>query len=115
MSTAQSQGQGHGGPRRGSGSGSPRHPDFEPGNTVAVSHGAYSPRVVEPRARQLLDELATVAPAWLELVDTAALTAWARTEARCEVLREWCDEHGLLDAEGKPTGAADLLIRCEKQ
>ena len=98
----------------GRGNGSPKK-DFEPGHMLSVKHGAYSPRVVEPIARRLLDELQVTAASWIEEVDTSALTAWAHAEARCEVLRDWCATHGLLDAKGKPTGASDLLLRCEKQ
>ncbi len=88
--------------------------DAEPGNTLALKHGAYSTRVVEPRARAILAHVTVTAPAWLELVDSAALDAWATAEARCAVLREWCDEHGLIDSKGKATHAADLLLRSER-
>ena len=42
----------------------PRHPDFEVGNSVALRHGAQSPRAIAERAQQVHAELLTVAP-WL--------------------------------------------------
>jgi hypothetical protein len=80
------EGPGRGGPAKGRGAGSKYEP-FQPGHTLSLRHGAYSPRVVEPLARRLLGEFAEAKPVWIEQVDTAALTAWARAEARCEVLR----------------------------
>lgn len=40
----------------------PRHPDFEPGNTLSLVHGAYSPRAIEERAEQVHAALLEVAP-----------------------------------------------------
>lgn len=91
-----------------------RHPPFPPGNDVAVRHGAYSTRVIAPRAAAILAEVTADPPDWLHAVDAGALTAWAETEARSDVLRQYTNEHGLLDSKGKPTGAADLLLRNER-
>lgn len=87
---------------------------FGPGNEVAVKHGAYSLKAVAPLAQAILTEVTAGAPSWLESVDASALTAWAEAEARCDVLRVWTNEHGLLDEKGRATGAADLLLRCER-
>ncbi len=92
-----------------------QRPPFEPGNETARKHGAHSSTIVEPRARAVLAALEAEAPVWLHAVDRAALEAWARAEARCGILRDWVDERGLLDPKGKPTGAAELLLRCERQ
>jgi hypothetical protein len=89
-------------------------PPFEPGHTLSTRHGAYSSRVLEPVARRLVDDLEASAPWWVESVDRAAVDAYARAEARVEVLARWTAEHGLLDAKGKPTAAADLLLRVER-
>jgi hypothetical protein len=39
-----------------------RHPDFEPGNTAAVTHGADSQRFIAQKARQVHVALLDVAP-----------------------------------------------------
>jgi len=91
-----------------------RHPDFDGGNTVALRHGAYSTRVVEPLAARFVAELEASEPSWVEAVDRAAVDAWAVAEARAVTLRAWIDEHGLLDSAGKPTPAAELLLRVER-
>ena len=40
----------------------PRHPDFEPGNELALRHGTYSPRAVAERAALVHASLLEVAP-----------------------------------------------------
>ena len=42
----------------------PRHPDFTPGNTVALKHGANSPTAVAARAELVRPRLFEVCP-WL--------------------------------------------------
>lgn len=102
-------GEGLGGPARGAGRGSPRHPDFEPGNTFALRHGVYAAgeeQLIRRRAREealaaeLLDErpdLAGFANAW-------HVTDWCREV--CYVLE--IDE--LLGRLG-PIGAEDGGVR----
>lgn len=88
-------------------------PPFEQGHTVTVTHGAKSPRLVRERANRLLDQVQSDRPAWLADVDQAAIWDWVYAEARCELLREWLDEHGHLDEHGKPREAARFLVTCE--
>lgn len=90
-------------------------PPFAPGHTSSVKHGAESPRLVSQRAERLLEEVAADRPSWLGEVDGSAVRAWAYAEARCAMLREWTDQHGLLDDRGRPTHAATLLLQCERQ
>jgi hypothetical protein len=90
-------------------------PPFEAGNTSAATHGAKSPRLVRARANRLLEEVTADRPVWLNDVDQAALWSWVYAEARCELLREWLDEHGHLDDKGKPRDAAQFLLSCERQ
>lgn len=89
-------------------------PPFEPGHTLSLRHGAYSPRKVDPLAEELAEKAREAALYLSDPGYSAAVWAWARAEARVQLLTEWVDEHGLLDAEGRPRAAADLLIRCER-
>jgi hypothetical protein len=40
----------------------PRHPDFEPGNVLALTHGAQSGRAIEARAAEVHEQLLELAP-----------------------------------------------------
>lgn len=93
-----------------------QRPPFEKGHELSTKHGAWSDRKVSPVAQryettalQTVDYLAD--PSY-----RPALSAWARTEARIELLEEWLDEHGMVDDEtGQVRGAANLLARFETQ
>jgi hypothetical protein len=88
---------------------------FKAGNRAALKHAAWSPRVIDPRARELVDSVAPGASWWTD-VDWPAVWAWARCEARCELLHEWLAERGGdLDDEDNVRPAADLLARLTKQ
>lgn len=88
-------------------------PPFTEGNTVAMRHGARSPRHVQPIADALLAEISDVAPWAMRPAFAGEVAAWAHAEARCRLLRAWIDEHGLLSAEGLK--AADSLDRAERR
>jgi len=81
------------------------------GNKIALKHGARSPRVVGPIVDALVVELAAVAPWTARPAFAAEVNAWAHAEARCQVLRHWADEHGVLSDEG--LAAAGELARAE--
>lgn len=97
------------------------HPPFEPGNQVALKHGAYQPRRFEPLALELVESTLTEAGReggqtgyLLEASYRAALWAWARTEARVQLVSEWLIDRGAeLDVDGEVLGAASLLNRLE--
>lgn len=90
-------------------------PPFEPGNEVAVRHGAYSPRRVDPLAQQILTAVEGTVTWWTP-ADRAQVWRWARLEARCQLLVEHLDElGGDLDADGNERPAAALLTRLEQQ
>lgn len=88
---------------------------YEPGNTAALKHGAWSPAVVEPKATEILEAVRPTVTWWTP-ADEPAVQAWARTEARVQLIHEWLVERGSeLDAEGEVLGAANMLTRLEKQ
>jgi hypothetical protein len=91
---------------------------FENGNAVALRHGAYSPRRVEPLAQELVDQVLSdpgtsylTASRW-----RAAVWSWARCEARCQLLSEYLMDHADpagLDAEGNISPALRALSKFE--
>jgi phage terminase small subunit len=90
-------------------------PPFEPGNSVALRHGAYSPRRVDPLAAELVERVLADTD-WLRPCDRPAVWAWARAEARVQLLAEHLAANGgdLAD-DGSVRPAADLLSRVEAQ
>src|SRR4051794_6535734 len=90
-----------------------RAPAFEPGNDAAETHGALSSRRVEPLASDLAAELLAVAPWCGQGAFAATVAAWSWSEAQAALLRAYIDEHGMLDADGRPLPALALLDRVE--
>lgn len=102
-------------------------PPFAESNAMARKHGAWSDRKISPIAAELLadvDQLLADDPDLAHLTSPVfrpALRAWARTEARVELVAAWLDERtdgalpGDLDADGEIRPAADLLTRLEGQ
>jgi hypothetical protein len=87
---------------------------FEPGHTVSLRHGAWSPRSIAPVAAELEEGLHATAPWTTGSAFTAARSSWSWTEAQCVLLRAWLDEVGLLDPETfEPRPASVLLNRLE--
>jgi hypothetical protein len=100
------------------------HPPFEDGNDVALRHGAYSPRRVDPLASELVE--AEVARASVEGSATSylaepsyrpALWAWGRAEARCQLIVEWLEDKASIgiDSDGEELGALRALARFEQR
>ncbi len=88
-------------------------PPFDPGHTLSTRHGADSERRWRPIADRLAAEALDQAP-WLGRRSfRAALAAWAKAEARVELVDAWLDEHGVLDADGVPRPAATYALRLE--
>jgi hypothetical protein len=100
-----------------------RHPPFAPGHELSIKHGAWSPRKYGPLTEQLVTgmlELAKGEPHRLGYLaapeHAATLWAWARTEARVQLVYEWLhDQGGEVDDEGDVTAASTLLTRLERQ
>jgi hypothetical protein len=77
-----------------------QRPPFQPGNDLAVKHGAYSPYRVDPLAHQFRDEiLSSPDMAYLQKPQYAA-TFWAycRTAARVQLLEDYVDAMSMSDA-----------------
>jgi hypothetical protein len=83
--------------------------DAEPGNFIALKHGARSRRVYEPIARDLATGLLEERPDLEDFPD--ALTQWAEAEARAELLRAWVAERGMFDAENTPRSGVLTWLR----
>ena len=65
----------------------PRHPPFEPGNRLAVVHGAESPALVAERAELVHAELKEAAP-WVTDLDGEAVARYCQAEARSRMLHD---------------------------
>jgi hypothetical protein len=65
---------------------------FEAGNLARVTHGAWSPLLVDPLAEELV---AAIAPTvtWWQPCDRPAVWAWGQTEALFQLLPEWSARH----------------------
>lgn len=62
---------------------------YEPGNLAAVKHGAYSERIVNERALDVLRRLQETDDCkWLADVDAVQLDTWLKARARYELLDE---------------------------
>lgn len=83
----------------------------EPGNARALTHGAHSPRLVEPRAEVILErveELCAGTPAGAPPF-APARRVLARRLAQAELVQEWLERENAgspLDADGAPLPAA---------
>lgn len=82
-----------------------QRPPFAPGHEVSLRHGAYSPRKVDPLARELVaGVLADSSSPAVAPVFRPALWAWARAEAQVQLLTEWLTKQ----AESTGDGVGDL-------
>lgn len=77
-----------------------------PGNTLALQHGAYSPRVIDPLTAEIrASVLEDPATDYLAAARFApAVWAWARAEAQVQVLTEYLAKA----AEAAENGVGDL-------
>jgi hypothetical protein len=87
---------------------------FKEGHEVKVTHGAYLKRRVDPVARELVETIIEDVPYLSEPSYEPAVWAWARAEARVQVLAAWLDENGALDENGTPRPALAALLQFEK-
>lgn len=75
---------------------------FQPGHTLSLQHGAYSPRKVDPLARDLVDQVLAEPDArhLSAVVYRPALWAWARAEAQVQLLTEYLAKAGEASGDG---------------
>lgn len=95
-----------------------RHPLFEPGNAMNLRHGAYSPRKVDPLAALIIEAHACDPDVQYlgQPKYAAALWAWARSEARVQLLDEWVSAMTLgqqTESTRGQTSPIEVLRRAE--
>ena len=88
-------------------------PPFEAGNVAALRHGARSPRRLGELASALAAELTSAAPWTSRPAFHRAVTAWATSEAACELYRVHFDRVGLFDEAGELQAGLDRWDRAE--
>jgi len=95
-------------------------PPAEPGNELALKHGAFSPRYIDPMARELVEHaLALAGESGSGLAYLAegkfrlALAAWARAQCIADRLLAACVQEGALEAGGTDSSALTQLHRWE--
>ena len=91
-----------------------RAPNVESGNTLSQKHGAWSSRIVDPVAHELVSIVLDQVPYLADPSYEPAVWAWARAEARVVVLSAWLDDHGPLDKQGVPRPALSALKDFER-
>jgi hypothetical protein len=87
---------------------------YQPGNLEALKHGAYSPRKIDPLARELVASVLSQVAYLSDPSYAPALWAWGRAEARVQLLTEFLDEQGVLGDEGNPRPLLDKLRDWER-
>lgn len=93
-------------PARGVGGDRPAVP-YEP------SHGATSPGLIMPEAERKAAVILEDRPYLRAAVFRPAVEACAVAEARCALLRQYADEHGMLDGQGVPLPFMKLWTAAE--
>lgn len=87
--------------------------EFEPGNVVALKHGARSEptvnRVATTQKRRLLRRIGLRAGD-LDGIALGYLDSWARAQAKVELLDEWFAAHGFLAGDGNPSGGVRVYF-----
>lgn len=113
MTPTPAKGVGHGGPAR-----DYTWPPFEPGNEVAVTHGAYSPEIIGERARELTPHVLEANRHLDPGRDGPAIFRYCELLARIERVYAWLsqqDDPIFRDsAKGKTHGIFERLERWER-
>jgi len=89
-------------------------PVGEPGNVLAMVHGATSERVVAPVARKIVEEVLAVAPYLHDPAYRNLLDVYAATLARHRLLEAHVAKRGMVNRRGRTYGTTDLLMRHER-
>jgi hypothetical protein len=89
-------------------------PPFEKDNEVGLRHGAFSKRRIEPVAAELIVGVLAERPDLQRFPE--ALAAWADSEARAWLIRDYLNERGMFGAGGASTeGALKWLVAFDKR
>ena len=115
--------KGRGGPAKGPGRGGPARgyswPPFEKGNTAALTHGAFSDKVVMPRAHELVAGVLGANSHLTAERDGAAVMRYAIVLSRLERVYQWLSdqEDAVFAAPGAGEAHAifERLERWERQ
>lgn len=93
-----------------------QRPPFQPGNQLAVKHGAHSPYRVDPLAIQFRDEILTnPAMAYLSQPQyQATFWAYCRTAARVQLLEDYVDAMTMSEAARSDKGQTSALELLRK-
>jgi len=93
-----------------------QRPPFQLGNTLAVTHGANSPKRVDPVATGFRDEiLAQPHMAFLGQPEYATIFwAWCRQAARVQLLEDYCDSMTMRAAADGARGTTPPLELLRK-
>jgi hypothetical protein len=85
----------------------------EPGNELALKHGATSERHIAPLARnhkrRVLRQIGLAARD-LDAVARGYLDLYCRTAAKIDLCDRYLDEHGLLDEGGEPQPLMKMYV-----
>jgi hypothetical protein len=84
-----------------------------PGNTNAVKHGVHSPRLIEPRAAEIVAHLTESFE--FSVAQRIAVEQVARCIAIIEALDRDLDERGLVDKRGQPRHLLNHRSRTSRQ
>jgi hypothetical protein len=94
-----------------------QRPPFQPGNTLAVTHGAFSKRIIEPLAQahydQLMGDPNLPAPLRMPIMD-GAIRRFCETVARRDRLSDWVDGMDMAQATRSDKGQVSPLELLRK-
>jgi hypothetical protein len=88
-------------------------PPFAAGNEASLRHGAFSKRRFEPVAQELMAGVLEDRPDLGRYPE--ALAAWADSEARAWLLRDWLTEHGMFIDGETAEGVLKWLVAFDKR
>jgi hypothetical protein len=93
-----------------------QRPPFQPGNSLAVSHGAYSPTRTDPLANQFRDEiLASPDMQYLNKPQYAAIFwRYCQAAAKVQLIEEWVDGMSIRGAAESTFGQTSPLELLRK-
>ena len=93
-------------------------PPFQPGHTLSTTHGAHSPRTVDPLAASIVADLLASPSCPAHLKDDPerwrpTLDGWGRAEAIVRVVSAWLDGQDLSAAMAETTTALETTTEAK--